>query len=85
MKLDRSPDGVKSWTPHPRFELQPAFEKDGHKYRKIEYVADFDVLYRSGKREVIDVKSEYTMKLPVFRIKQRLFDYKYKDLILVIE
>ena len=82
MQLDHGPDGVKSFTLQPRFELQPAFEKDGQKYRKIEYVADFLITYNSGKQEVLDIKGYPT---EVWRIKAKLFDFKYKNLTLVIE
>lgn len=61
----------------PRFLLQPAFQKNGKKYRAIEYVADFEITYRDGHEEIIDVKGFET---PVFRLKQKLFEYKYKNL-----
>lgn len=80
--LDRSLEGVRSFDLQPRFELQPAFEKDGQRYRKIEYVADFDVTYNSGLREIIDIKGVQTA---VFKLKAKLFDYKYPQLTLVIE
>ena len=82
MQLDHGPDGVKSFTLQPRFELQPAFEKDGQKYRKIEYVADFDVTYNNARREIIDVKGISTA---IFKLKSKLWDYHYHDLTLIIE
>jgi len=82
MQLDHGPDGVKSFTLQPRFELQPAFEKDGEKYRKIEYVADFSVIYNDGRREIIDVKG---FSPAIFKLKAKLFDFRYPDLTLVIE
>lgn len=82
MKLDPGPNGVKTLILQPRFELQPSFKKDGRTWRKIEYVADFDVTYNSGKRELIDVKGFSTA---IFKLKSKWFDYKYPDLTLVIE
>lgn len=64
----------------PRFLLQDKFRKNGKAFRKIEYVADF--MYKeNGKTIVEDVKG---MKTDVFKIKQKLFEYKYKDLELKI-
>lgn len=82
MKLDHGPQGVKNFICQPRFELQPAFEKDGQKYRKIEYVADFDVTYNNGDREIIDIKG---MQTAMWKMKAKMFDFKYPDLTLVIE
>ncbi len=61
----------------PRFLLQPAFWKKGKRYRAIEYVADFKVVYKDGHKEIIDVKGFQTA---VFQLKRKLFEYKYKDL-----
>ena len=61
----------------PKYELQPAFTKNGKHYRAITYVADFEVLYKDGHKEIIDVKGVETK---VFRIKKKLFEYKYKNL-----
>lgn len=65
------------------FELQPAFtDAEGHKRRAITYVADFVYMER-GKWIVEDVKG---FKTSVYRIKKKLFDYKYrKDGIVLIE
>lgn len=84
MQQDHSDEGVKSFILQPKFLLQEAFNKDGTHYRPIYYIADFDVIYNSGKREIIDVKSDFTKKMSVFRLKQRLFDYKFPNLTLVI-
>lgn len=58
----------------PRFELMSAFEKDGKKYRAIEYVADFEIVHPNGKVEIVDVKG---MMTPDFRIKRKLFENKF--------
>ena len=58
----------------PRFELQPAFtDAHGKKHRAINYVADFQY-YQNGHCIVEDVKGVET---PVFKIKRKLFLYKY--------
>lgn len=66
----------------PRYELQSAFQKNGKKYRKIEYVADFEVHHLDGSIEVIDVKG---MKTTDFKIKQKLFDRKYPMTLTLID
>ena len=62
-------------TLQPRFLLQEPFMCDGKKERKIEYVADFE--YReNGKTVVEDVKGEKTQ---VYKLKRKLFLYRYGD------
>jgi hypothetical protein len=58
----------------PRFLLQDSFKKDGKHFRKIEYVADFEVIHRDGSVEIVDVKGFET---PDFKIKRKLFEKKY--------
>ena len=58
------------------FELQPAFvDADGHKHRAIIYIADF-VYIEAGQWIVEDVKG---YKTEVYKLKKKLFDFKYKD------
>ncbi|WP_249308231.1 DUF1064 domain-containing protein [Lederbergia citrea] len=52
----------------PRYLLQDAFEKDGKKHRRIDYVADFKVHHKDGSIEVIDVKG---FKTDIFRMKEK--------------
>jgi hypothetical protein len=58
----------------PRYLLQEAFEKDGKSYRKIEYIADFEVHHLDGTIEVVDVKG---IETEAFKIKRKLFEKKY--------
>lgn len=41
------------------------------------YVSDFVIKHLDGRTEVIDVKSEATRKLPVYRIKKKLMKAIY--------
>lgn len=59
----------------PRYLLQEGFTYNGHKERKIEYVADFEY-FRDGRRIVEDCKSKAT-KTPIYRLKRKLFLFKY--------
>lgn len=61
----------------PKYELQPAFQKNGKKYRPIYYVADFLVYHNDGSEEVIDIKG---MAVPVALLKRKEFDYHYPEL-----
>ena len=62
------------------FLLQESFKKNGKTHRKIEYIADF-VYEENGQTIVEDTKG---MKTETFKIKQKLFEYKYPDLNLKI-
>lgn len=60
-----------------KFELQPKYKKNGKTIRAINYIADFvytDV--KTGQMIVEDVKSEAT-KTQVYKLKKKLFEYKY--------
>ena len=58
----------------PSYLLQEAFDKDGKKFRRIDYKADFEVHHLDGSIEAIDVKGVET---EAFKIKRKLFEYKY--------
>ena len=64
----------------PRFLLQEGFKKNNKKWRKLEYVADFKYI-ENGKTVVEDVKGFETKE---FKIKRKIFEYKYPDLELKI-
>lgn len=67
----------------PRYELQPGYRgRDGVWVRPIAYVADFR--YRDavdGSVVVVDVKSKITESNPVYRLKRKLFLFKYPDVV----
>ena len=62
------------------FVLQESFKKNGKTYQAIRYIADF-VYEEKGQTIVEDTKG---MKTETFKIKQKLFEYKYPDLNLKI-
>ena len=64
------------------FLLQESFRKNGKTYRKIEYIADF--VYRIVANNKMVVEDTKGIKTDVFKIKQKLFEYKYPDLELKI-
>ena len=57
----------------PKFVLQEGFKKDGVTYKPITYKADFSYLHK-GRMIVEDVKG---METEVFKIKRKMFEYKY--------
>ena len=62
------------------YELQPKFTKNNKVFRPISYVADFVVRY-NGRVSVIDTKGKETVE---FKIKKKLFEYKFPELELTI-
>ena len=72
---------IKNIVIQPKFILQEKFRKNGKMIRAITYSADFSYIdLETNKLVVEDVKSAYTKKNPVYRIKKKMFEYKFKDL-----
>ena len=63
-----------------KYVLQPAFERQGKKYREISFVSDFDITYADGRFEVIDVKG---MVKPMDNLHKKMFLYHYPTLNLI--
>ena len=68
---------IKDFKLQPVFELQEAFIKDGKKYRPINYIADFRVINNDDSSYVVDIKGMLTTE---FKIKLKLFNYKYPNI-----
>ena len=64
----------------PHYLLQEHFRKNGKTYKKIEYIADFQYI-ENGKTIIEDVKG---LETEVFKIKRKMFEYKYPELELKI-
>lgn len=75
LKLLERAKVIKNLKLQPRFLLQEGFVYQGHKERKIEYVADFQY-EQDGEVIVEDCKSDAT-KTQVYMLKRKLFLYKY--------
>lgn len=58
------------------FELQPAFILNKKKIRKISYIADF--YYFDNKENDYVVEDTKGMRTEVYKIKKKMFEYKYK-------
>ena len=69
---------ISSLTLQPSFLLQEKFTKNGKVFREIRYIADFSY-YIDDERVIEDTKGYMT---EVFKIKRKLFEYKYPELTL---
>lgn len=58
------------------YELQPKFVHNGKAIRPIQYVADFYIIYKDGREEVIDTKG-YGDQVAI--LKRKIFWYHYPD------
>lgn len=64
----------------PSFELLPSFRKNGKTWRRTVYKADFRYILAKDDRIIIeDVKGSTAVITDVFRLKQKLFEYKYPE------
>jgi hypothetical protein len=67
----------------PKFELQPKFRKNGVLFRPIVYIADFKIVHGDGRIEIEDVKGWGGYTTDIYKIKKKLFEFKYPDLSLI--
>ncbi|MTI49471.1 MAG: DUF1064 domain-containing protein [Firmicutes bacterium] len=82
LKLLLKANEIKDLELQPKFVLQDKFKKNGKTHRAISYVADFRYIdCTTGETVVEDVKG---METKVFKIKKKLFEYKYSNLTLKI-
>lgn len=79
LKAEQAAGRVLEFTLQPEFILLESFKKNGKTIRGIKYISDFWVYYPDGSNVVIDVKGRETDD---FKLKRKLFDYLYPDLIL---
>ena len=71
---------IKDLELQPEYELLPSFRKNGKIWRKTVYKADFRYILCEDDRIIIeDVKGSIAVITDVFRLKQKLFEYKYPD------
>ena len=79
LKLMQRAGMIENLELQPRFVLQPSFKKNGKTIRKIEYVADF-AYQKNGQLIVEDTKSPATLANKEYRLKKKLFEFKYPEL-----
>jgi len=77
LKLFEKAGVIRDLKLQPVFELQPSFKKNGKTIRAIKYIADFMYWDNEKQKQVIeDVKG---MKTDVYKIKSKMFEYKFID------
>jgi hypothetical protein len=68
---------IREVTMQPRFQIQPAFRKNGELIRAIEYRGDFRVVEPDGHIRIEDVKGWHGFATPEFKLKRKLVEYRY--------
>jgi hypothetical protein len=83
LKDDLAHNRIKKFECQPVYLLQEAYKKYGKAIRKIEYIGDFLVTNLDNSEVTIDVKGR-AGDTPDFRLKRKMFDFKYPDKILLL-
>lgn len=83
LKIRKRAVEIKSFRLQPRYLLQEKYvdKQTGKKVRAIYYKADFEVIHNDGSIEVIEVKG---MKTQVYKLKIKMFRFRYPDLKLTV-
>ena len=85
LKLMERARAIRDLELQPEYELIPSFRKNGKTWRKTVYKADFRyILCEDDKTIIEDVKGSTAVITDVFRLKQKLFEYKYPELTIKI-
>lgn len=79
LKQEKQKGNIIDYELQPKYVLQESFKKNGKTIRAIAYISDFLVTYKDGSQIVYDVKGRETAD---FKLKKKMFDYKYRDLTL---
>ena len=77
LKMLEKSGKIKNLELQKKFILQDTFKLNGKSVRQIVYIADFVYEDETGQVHIVDVKSEATKKDKVYRLKKKLFAYKY--------
>jgi hypothetical protein len=81
LKLFERAGKIKYLELQPKYLLLNSFEYLDKKYRATHYIADFRYFdIDHDKTYVEDVKSDFTRKLPVYRLKLKMLLSKYPDI-----
>lgn len=76
LKLLEKAGKIKELDLQKEFELQPSYKLNNKTSRKITYKADFTYkTTQDDKMHVVDVKG---FRTDVYRLKKKIFEYKYK-------
>jgi len=84
LKAEKEAGRIRDFSRQPRYLLQESFRKNGELFRAIHYVADFLIINLDGSQTIEDVKGWLGYTTPEFKLKRKLFEYRYPDLTLTI-
>lgn len=73
---------IKNLTLQQKYELQPKYEIDGRKERAITYIADF--VYYDIQKEKLVVEDVKGVETKDFKLKKKMFEYRYKTEITLV-
>lgn len=78
LKLLEQAGAISDLKLQPRYRLQEAYKhpRTGKKVQAIHYIGDFQYV-QEGQVVVEDVKGKET---PLFKVKRKLFEFKYQDI-----
>ena len=78
LKEDEKKGLIKDLELQKEYILQEKFKIGNKTRREIRYKCDFSYVSTSdGQLHIVDVKSPYTAKDKVYRLKKKLFEYRY--------
>ena len=79
LKLLEKANVIKNLELQKKFELQPSYTNNNNEnIRAINYIADF--FYYNNEKGVFIVEDTKGYKTDVYKIKKKLFEYKYPNL-----
>lgn len=77
LKQQKAKSEIINFELQPKYELLPAFRKDGKLSRAITYTPDFIIYHNDGSEELIDIKGMETQQ---GNMRRKMFDHKYPHL-----
>ena len=78
LKLLEKAGSIQDLELQPAFELIPSFKKNGKTYKSTKYIADFCYYDTKKLKYVVEDTKGYLTE--TYKLKKKLFEYKYKDL-----
>jgi hypothetical protein len=68
---------IRDFSLQPRFQIQPAFDKNGVHWRERVYRADFRVVQLDGHIVIEDVKGWHGFSTEIYKFKKCLVEFKF--------
>lgn len=78
LKLRKKANDIIDFELQPEYVLQEAYKRDGKTIRAIKYRADFRIIHKDFKVEIVDCKG---FKTKEYQIKKKILLKKYPDMI----